>query len=202
MDDKLKILLFSKDLFLKNGFYNTSMDEIAKELRMSKKTIYKHFPTKMFLVEAVGLNFRDTVKENVLKLLNEQTASSLTKIKSIVRFFLDISIKVDKRWFEDLQNHAPQYWEDLDKTRKELILGNLTKIIDEGKEEGLIRDIPTPILMTIFLNAVTSIINPEFLINNNFSLNEAFNHTFNLLLNGIQTKKAKKLQQKAQKSEK
>jgi len=202
VDDKNKILLFAKDLFLKNGFYNTSMDEISKELRMSKKTIYKHFPTKMALVEAVGQNFRDTVKGNVLKLLNEQTGSSLTKIKSIVRFFLDISIKVDKRWIQDLQTHAPQHWEDLDKTRREIILGNLTKIIDEGKEEGLIRDIPTPILMTIFLNAVTSIINPEFLMNNNFSLNEAFNHTFNLLLNGIQTKKAKKLQQKAQKSEK
>lgn len=202
MDEKEKILHFTRELFIKNGFYNTSMDEIAKELRMSKKTIYKHFPTKMALVEEVGQNFRDTVKENVLKLLNEQTGSSITKIKAIVRFFLEMSIKVDKRWIEDLQTHAPHYWNDIDKTRKEVILGNLSKIIDEGKVEGLIRDIPTPILMTIFLNSVTSVINPEFLINNNFSLNEAFNHTFNLLLNGIQTKKAKKLHQKAQKSEK
>ena len=202
MDEKEKILHFTRELFIKNGFYNTSMDEIAKELRMSKKTIYKHFPTKMALVEEVAFHFKDTIKTNILKIIDEPSDSSISKLKAIIRFFLEISIKVDKKWFEDLQTHAPKVWEQIEKTRKELILGNIAKIIELGKEEGLVRDIPTPILMTIFLSTVESIINPEFLMNNDFSLNEAFNHTFNLLLNGIQTKKAKKLNQKAKKSEK
>ncbi|MBL7128958.1 MAG: helix-turn-helix transcriptional regulator, partial [Ignavibacteria bacterium] len=45
-DDRDKILNFARQKFHREGFYKISMDEIAKELHVSKKTIYKYFPSK------------------------------------------------------------------------------------------------------------------------------------------------------------
>jgi AcrR family transcriptional regulator len=44
---------------MNNGFHKTTMDEIAKELRISKKTIYKHFSSKDELVRAVFVRIRN-----------------------------------------------------------------------------------------------------------------------------------------------
>ena len=51
--DKDKILFFTHAKFIQEGFYKTTMDEIARDLQMSKKTIYKYFPSKNELLEAV-----------------------------------------------------------------------------------------------------------------------------------------------------
>ena len=56
MKEKEKIANYSKDVFFKSGFYKITMDEIAQGLRMSKKTIYKYFPSKKILFEKLWLN--------------------------------------------------------------------------------------------------------------------------------------------------
>ena len=51
--DRKKILEHSRRKFHAEGFYKISMDEIAGDLRISKKTIYKHFPSKEELLKAI-----------------------------------------------------------------------------------------------------------------------------------------------------
>ena len=46
-EDKLKIINYAQDRFFKEGFYKITMDEISKELGMSKSTLYKYFPSKI-----------------------------------------------------------------------------------------------------------------------------------------------------------
>ena len=46
MEEKNKIIERTEDKFFRDGFYKTTMDEIATDLSMSKKTIYKFFPSK------------------------------------------------------------------------------------------------------------------------------------------------------------
>jgi len=64
-EEKEKIISFASQKFIREGFYKTTMDEIASEMRMSKKTIYKNFSSKEELVKAVAKNFFD---ENVSKI--------------------------------------------------------------------------------------------------------------------------------------
>jgi hypothetical protein len=73
-----------------------------------------------------------------------------------------------------------------------MMFGNLTKVIDQGKAEGLFLDYPTPIVMNMFVNSVRSVVNPEFILNNNFSIIEAAQNAFKILVNGIQPKREEK----------
>src|SRR6478609_7501874 len=47
-----KIIKKAGELFLKVGFKSITMDDIAREMGISKKTIYKHFENKELLIEA------------------------------------------------------------------------------------------------------------------------------------------------------
>lgn len=54
-------------------------------------------------------------------------------------------------------------------------------------------DYPTPLIMNILVNAVRSTVNPEFILNNNFSRLVAAQTTFKIIMNGILTEKWKEL---------
>ena len=53
-DVKQEILAYSADKFIKHGFFKTSMDEIARGMEISKKTLYKYFDPKSSLLSEVS----------------------------------------------------------------------------------------------------------------------------------------------------
>jgi hypothetical protein len=74
-----------------------------------------------------------------------------------------------------------------------MMFENITKIINQGKEEGLFIDYPTSIIMTILVVSVRSIVNPDFILNNSFSIIEGARFTFKIIIGGIVTDKGKKV---------
>ena len=62
-----KILQIAQKLFLTYGFKTVTMDDIATELSISKKTIYNFFPNKNKLVEVVANNFHSQITEGITK---------------------------------------------------------------------------------------------------------------------------------------
>jgi len=58
---KENIIHKSTELFLTRGFKSVTMDDIANEMGISKKTIYKHFTNKTKLVEAVTFHLFDSI---------------------------------------------------------------------------------------------------------------------------------------------
>ncbi len=60
-----QIISKSTELFLTLGFKSVTMDDIANELGMSKKTIYVHFKNKTKLVEAVTFNLFENICEGI-----------------------------------------------------------------------------------------------------------------------------------------
>ena len=59
---KEKIIIYSITEFLEKGSFKTTMDELAKGLKISKKTIYKFFPSKVILLEKMLNYFQEKVK--------------------------------------------------------------------------------------------------------------------------------------------
>ena len=68
-EEKYRIMRQATELFYTNGLYKTSMDEIAAELNISKKTIYKYFESKYDLIrESTDYMLESSVKwvDNIL----------------------------------------------------------------------------------------------------------------------------------------
>lgn len=196
MKDKEKIILFSKETFLKNGFYKITMDEIAAGLRISKKTIYKYFPSKSKLLDAVVRAFQISIKKRLNKIISEQD-NSILKIKVLANFLASLSFEISSKIMYDLQTHRPDLWKKIDNFRSTVIEEVWENIINSGKKEKCIINKPNDIIMTIILASIRDVINPTFLITHNYSMKEAFEITFEIIISGILTDKGKKLYYKS-----
>lgn len=188
--EKDKILNLTHELFITDGFYKTSMDEIARELQMSKKTIYKFFPSKEHLVEAV-CDFRLDRVHKMISDIMETEDDSVTKFVKLLYMNIEIMKGCSEKWFKDLQYHAPMMLEKFDNMRNDYIYKIFQKLLEQGKREKLIQHYPSQVIITAFIGAVSAIGKPEFILNNKFSLQEALRITSEIFFNGFLTEQGK-----------
>ena len=191
MEEQTKIIEHTEEKFFRDGFYKTTMDEIASELRMSKKTIYKFFPSKNDLVHAIAKFFMNRMKNTILPALNSDK-NAIEKLGDLIKILAKASEKISAVRMEELKRHYPSMWNEIDNFRTEMMFGNITRVIDQGKKEGLFADYPTNIIMNVLVASVRSIVNPDFIMNNNYSIIEAARYAFKIVISGILTDKGKK----------
>lgn len=192
MEEKDKIIEQIEDKLFKEGFYKTTMDEVASELGMSKKTIYKFFPSKDDLVMAIAKHFMNVMKSKIVPALNTDK-NAIEKLAELINILATASDKISTKRMEEMKRHFPEIWNEIDKFRTKMMFENITKIINQGKDEGLFIDYPTSIIMTILVVSVRSIVNPDFILNNSFSIIEGARFTFKIIIGGIVTEKGSKV---------
>lgn len=199
--EKEKIILFANEKFFKDGFHKTSMNEIASELKISKKTIYKHFSSKEELIDEVLRYFTLNVKSKVLPAINTNK-NAIEKLFDVLFELAKISEKITSKILTEFKLHMPKQWQEIDSFRTKMMYGNLSKIIEQGKKEKLFVDYPTAIIMNVLVSSLRSIVNPEFILQNNFSVYEAAKNGFKIIISGILTEKGRKIFNKVIKEKK
>jgi len=190
--DKERIKLFCQELFLKEGFYKISMDEIARDLKMSKKTIYKHFSSKQDLVKEVLLDFLKSNQKKITEIV-KQRDDAVTKFHLMVNFLAEMLLRGGEKLLIEIPKYMPDMWIEIDSFRVKMMNEKFAMLIEQGKKEKYFIDIPTVLVLNIFISAVRGVVTPQFLMNNKFSASEALNYTIRILMNGILTEKGKKI---------
>jgi TetR/AcrR family transcriptional regulator len=192
MNEHNKIIESTEEKFFRDGFYKTTMDEVASELKMSKKTIYKFFPSKDELVMAIAKHFMEGLKKKIIPSLSSDK-NAIEKLAELHKILAKTSGKISSKRMDEIRMHFPAMWIEIDNFRTKMMFGNITKVIDQGKEEGLFIDYPTQIIMNTLVSSVRAIVNPEFILNNNFSIGEAALYVFKVVIGGIVTEKGRKI---------
>ena len=88
IEEEKKIISYATNEFLENGFYKTSMDQLAKGMQISKKTIYKFFPSKYSLLEIVLSTFQKKVKSELESIVDSD--KNLVEKLTLVLLYLHI----------------------------------------------------------------------------------------------------------------
>uniref|UniRef100_A0A7V2ZLX1 TetR/AcrR family transcriptional regulator n=1 Tax=Ignavibacterium album TaxID=591197 RepID=A0A7V2ZLX1_9BACT len=185
-----KIINYCTSKFLKDGFYLVTVDQIANELRISKKTIYKFFSTKDELVEAVAKHLMNDVSSKIDNIIGSGN-DSLTKIIMLFEVMAGVVVRFSEKWLKDLQIHTPKLWQQIDEFRTKRAFTALGSIIRQGQIEGIIVERPIELIIHIFVNTIRSVVHPDFLYYQKLDYREAFIHSFEILFNGILTPKGK-----------
>jgi AcrR family transcriptional regulator len=171
------------------------MDEIAHDLQMSKKTIYKFFPSKEKLVEKI---IDDSLysANNMINAILGTEEDVVTKYVKFMNMYCRIVANSRERWLKDLQLHMPELWQKIDNFRNDKIYSGLSQLLKQGRKEKYIENYPTEIIIACFSSTIRATIDPDFILNNKFSIEEAFIYTFEMLLNGILTRAGREKYQK------
>lgn len=152
-----KILKKAADLFLNQGVKNVTMDEIARELGMSKKTIYAYFETKTHLVEATSLYIFDGIASGIQEIKKEKK-NPIEELFSIRNFIL-LSLKEEKSSPEfQLKKYYPKIFAKLRAKQKSLVESSILENIRRGMSEGMYRKgLNEDFIARMYFNGMTGI---------------------------------------------
>jgi len=122
------------DRFRRFGTRRITMDELARELRLSKKTIYRHFPTKEALVRACMDRIAGTIQQEILTTLGgDQKAAE--KLRRIQASFAKLGPLITSEFVTDLKLEFPHLWEEIDRRRR-YIIEHMADLIIQAREDG------------------------------------------------------------------
>ena len=156
---KKKIVDQSIQLFLKYGYKSVTMDDIAKHMGVSKKTIYVHFPTKDQLVEQSAVNHLDGIIKRI-NVISKQSKDPIIELYQIKKEALNhLSSEKNSPQYQ-LQKYYPSLYSRLKEKEFSALSGLFSNSIYEGIQTGIFRkDIDVDFVVRIFFNGIRGITN-------------------------------------------
>lgn len=135
---KDKIIKKATDMFLKLGFKSVTMDDIACEMCISKKTIYKYFSNKEMLIE----EGTEIVHQNIHKIISEIVAKEFNAIEEnfeIRKMFKEMFQTIDTSPVYQLKKHYPEIYSKMMANEIEECNAVFTQNIQKGIQQELYR---------------------------------------------------------------
>ncbi|WP_297335311.1 TetR/AcrR family transcriptional regulator [Algoriphagus sp.] len=158
-----KILDVALHFFLKKGFRKTTMEEIAQDLGMSKKTLYKFYPGKLDLLSAAFERLKTRLTAKTEAILDNRYISFPLKLKSTLSVVATYLAPISPELFDDLKTLAPEVWEDLRSYINESAYLRFQKLIAEGVELGLVKaNLNVSLVVMLYAAAVQCLLDPNY----------------------------------------
>lgn len=187
-DRRQRILEKASDQFFALGYTRVTMDELAKELGMSKKTLYKYFPSKVDMLRAIVQDFIREVIEEQDRILNDKKLDFEQRLSELLKLLVRLLSKIDPSLMRDVQRAAPDVWETIEQTRQNRINTVFGGLLREGQQNGYVRrDIHLPLVIMAMAATIRATLNPATVSQFPVSLIDAFETVRSLYLGGILT---------------
>jgi AcrR family transcriptional regulator len=187
-----RIISAAREHFFAHGFHRVTMDDLAEELVMSKKTIYAHFPSKTALVESVLLDKFQRAQEEMQAITSDSSADFTTALHRLLACVRRHTEEIQPPFLRDIQRETPELFQVVQHRRREAIQHYFTKLLGQGRREGLIRkDVTAQFIIEILLGAVEAIINPPRLAELGLSPDGGFRAIISVILEGALTPEAR-----------
>jgi AcrR family transcriptional regulator len=191
-NDRNKILVFCHNKFVNEGFTKTSMDELAQELGVSKKTIYKYFDSKDTLISEVCDLRIETMKKYIDEIINSDD-DCIVKFEKIGDLHANFTKNCSQAYMKDVKVHAPHLNKKFEDFGRETSFRVFSKLLNQGKKEKLIsEDYPNNMVIEIFSTSMQRVCTPDFLLNNGYTMKEAFEYVVDIIFTGFLTTEGKK----------
>ncbi|MBI5464527.1 MAG: TetR/AcrR family transcriptional regulator [Ignavibacteriales bacterium] len=198
--DERRILLAAANRFLSQGLYKVTLDEVATDLGMSKKTVYKFFPSKEELLKSVVKIMMGGIERRVDEIVRSQKPFE-EKLLSLFLMLVGFFGRFSRQFQLDVQRFAPNLWKEVEAFRRDHVLPKLRAMFQQAREEGVFRpEVDSDLFYLIFITTVQSIMTPQVLSQHSFSAEEAFRGIFRILFSGVLTKDAKARYDKLEKA--
>ena len=132
------ILAKAVEMFDRHGLRPVTMDDIAREMSISKKTLYKYYANKEDLVTRAVVQMFQEISGNMTELLEHQ-GNAIDMLFSMDEVICSTIEKHDPSMQFQLERYYPEVSAMLEGMKKETVFLMMENNIKRGKEEGLYR---------------------------------------------------------------
>jgi len=180
--------------FFCHGFRSVTMDELAEEVGMSKKTLYAHFPGKIELLEAVLADKFAGVEAKLNGIMHAHPhdfSAALHELLANTQRELD---EIKPPFVRDMRQKAPHVFKVIERRRAALIERFFGKLFIEGQRAGMVRkDVPAKLTIEILLAIVQAIMNPVKMEELGMTPKEGFAGILKIILEGALTRRGRSI---------
>jgi len=189
MEIRERIIEEATNQFLQFGIRNVTMDGIAAELGMSKRTVYEVFKDKSSLVhsciEMLNKNHRCR---------NEEIYNSSRNVVETIFSFMQEGINamnaINPVFFRDMEKLYPKAWENIKKNNEKEAFNLSVELLKKGIEEGLFRsEINIPIVAKLFHEQMNLLADDKVFPRNEYNYADVFQSLTINFMRGISTRK-------------
>lgn len=186
-DSKQRILNESLELFKKHGINYVTMDIIAGNLGISKKTLYVNFQSKEELLSC-GLNHYAKARRQKIRSYVESMPNIIEALVAMFSYATREVSQFNPLFYDELSRYYPQLSKEMVEQQREEDYTELSKLINQGKVQGLIlQDINADIVAKLLLVQIRHIADFELFPIDRYSRSELFQQIYINFIRGIAT---------------
>ena len=180
-----QLIRSATELYMRLGIRSVSMDDIAREMGVSKKTIYTVVDNKEQLVSLVMRE--DTCKDAAVMEENKRKSrDAIDELLMNSRYHIREMRDVAPATINDLQKYYPQIWSQEVRQHQEHFEAGIRENLERGMEEGLYRnDIDSAVIAKFFVGSVVMMIDTQVFPAKERPLSEIIRQHFLYHFNGI-----------------
>ncbi len=127
-------------MYLRYGIKSITMDDLARDLGISKKTLYLYFEDKKDVVRKVVHHIIQHQKCGITEVLGKKDTNAIDKLMMMTRFFAEHLKNSNASLTYDLEKYYPDIWNEVLEFKREEVFRHMMDNINEGIRENLYRD--------------------------------------------------------------
>lgn len=171
------------DQFNEKGMKFT-MDDISRELHISKKTIYKEFDDKDELFFATVDYGFSAIKKKEAEIVADESLDLVDKISKLIVCLPDNYKNIDFRRVYQLKEKYPKVYMKVAE-RVESDWGETEKLLNKAMDQGLIKRVPIQLIKLMVEGAIEKFLSSEELARTEYSYEDSLNMMIDVIINGI-----------------
>jgi len=188
-EQETKILVQATAIYMKYGVKSVTMDEMARQLGISKKTLYVYVADKNDLVEKCVLMVHEG-EICQIGIINEKSKNAIDEILEISRFVSGELKKIHPSIFFDLAKYHPEALKIMTNHKQEFVRGCVINNLQKGIEQGVYRkNLNVEVLSTIYQATIDHIILGDIFPTSEVSMEIIYKEFFRYHINGIASAK-------------
>jgi len=185
------ILNHGFEQLITDGIRSFTVENLAGCLCMSKKTIYKFFPTKEALIDKI-VSYRLSKIESEIKQVLESDSNPIHQFLGVMEVFYHATTKIKIERIGELKNRYPKMWKRIETfrlNRRE----DFYSILKNAQKQGLVREnLDIDLIATIYTNLINSTFQPEFFIENSLTPHKVLPAFVDIVSGGLLSKDGQK----------
>lgn len=180
---KARILDHAETRLLEQGFRGMRVDELARDVGISKRTLYEQFRTKEEMAQEALVRLDQKLQESIERILGDNRGES-EKLRDIILHVSQAYARARPPFFRDLET-APPLVALVEASNQRCYLA-VEQIVRSGMTKGSFRsDLEPRLVRRTLLAAVQTIVRAEVLAQDRMSLETAYSGIVDLVLHGM-----------------
>jgi len=176
-------------LFMQYGIKSVNMDDMARHLGMSKKTIYVHFKDKEDLVKKAVRSFCKQEDAQIQEICTRKL-SAVEEMLEISRWVISVLTNVHPSVMYDLEKYYPEVAASLKLSRHELVYRSMHNNVVSGQKQGLYRkDVNADIIVKLYIARMDAVFDQHLFPMKDYKVLDIYLENFKYHIRGIASAK-------------